>query len=127
MHNAGALLPELVNSGIRLLLYAGDADMSKFVSSSSRRRPLKTEKKKRILTPKTVVNSIGVSRVMDNLPTSYSNDYLKAKTEKFKSDNGTVAGWVKSAGKGAGNVAMVSFKNAGHMVCFSIVFLFSSQ
>jgi cathepsin A (carboxypeptidase C) len=29
MHNAGALLPELVNNGIRLLLYAGEADMRK--------------------------------------------------------------------------------------------------
>lgn len=30
MHNAGALLPELVNDGIRLLLYAGEADMSEW-------------------------------------------------------------------------------------------------
>lgn len=27
MHNSGALLPDLVNDGIRLLLYAGEADM----------------------------------------------------------------------------------------------------
>jgi hypothetical protein len=29
MHNSGALLPEMVNNGIRLLLYAGEADMRK--------------------------------------------------------------------------------------------------
>jgi len=28
MHNAGALLPELINSGIRVLIYAGQADSS---------------------------------------------------------------------------------------------------
>ena len=35
MHNAGALLPELVNNGIRLLLYAGEADMRKSLSRLS--------------------------------------------------------------------------------------------
>lgn len=33
MHNSGALLPELVNDGIRLLLYAGEADMRKSADS----------------------------------------------------------------------------------------------
>jgi cathepsin A (carboxypeptidase C) len=33
MHNSGALLPELVNNGIRLLLYAGEADMCKSPSA----------------------------------------------------------------------------------------------
>lgn len=32
MHNSGALLPELVNNGIRLLLYAGEADMREYPS-----------------------------------------------------------------------------------------------
>ncbi len=32
MHNAGALLPELVESGIRVLLYAGQADSRKITS-----------------------------------------------------------------------------------------------
>ncbi|KAK4685115.1 cathepsin A (carboxypeptidase C), partial [Tremellales sp. Uapishka_1] len=90
MHNAGALLPELVDAGIRLLIYSGEADM--------------------------MVNSIGCLRVLDNLPTEYSLEFAQAKDEKFKSHNGTVAGWTKSAGKGAGNVAFVSFRNAGHMV-----------
>jgi cathepsin A (carboxypeptidase C) len=34
----------------------------------------------------------------------------------FTDVNGRVAGWTKSAGKGAGNVAFVSFHHAGHMV-----------
>ena len=29
MHNAGALLPELVDAGVRLLIYSGQADMCK--------------------------------------------------------------------------------------------------
>jgi len=29
MHNSATLLPEMVNNGVRLLLYAGEADMRK--------------------------------------------------------------------------------------------------
>ncbi|OCF31325.1 cathepsin A (carboxypeptidase C) [Kwoniella heveanensis BCC8398] len=90
MHNAGALLPELIESGIRVLIYSGEADM--------------------------LVNAIGCARVVDNLETSHSSEYAKADKKKFKTSEGDVAGWTKSAGKGAGNVAFVGFRNAGHMV-----------
>lgn len=33
MHNSATLLPEMVNNGVRLLLYAGEADMRKSNSS----------------------------------------------------------------------------------------------
>jgi hypothetical protein len=36
MHNSGALLPEMVNNGIRLLLYAGEADMRKSLLTNYR-------------------------------------------------------------------------------------------
>lgn len=63
-----------------------------------------------------VVNFIGCSRVVDKLETSYSKSYAAAPTHNFTASDGTVSGWTKSAGKGAGNVAFVAFANAGHMV-----------
>lgn len=90
MHNAGALLVDLVNDGVRVLLYAGMADA--------------------------IVNFIGCSRVLDVLPTDYSAAYASASLTNFTDDEGAVVGYTKSAGKGAGNVAWVSFFNAGHMV-----------
>ncbi|KAL7421430.1 hypothetical protein Q5752_004316 [Cryptotrichosporon argae] len=90
MHYAGGLLTDLVEDGIRVLIYAGEADM--------------------------IVNYMGCAQVLDRLETSYLEEYTNANLTHFKSSNGTVAGWTKSAGKGAGNVAFVSFHNAGHMV-----------
>ncbi|WVR09210.1 hypothetical protein IAU60_006272 [Kwoniella sp. DSM 27419] len=90
MHYAGGLLPELIESGIRVLIYSGEADM--------------------------LVNAIGCARVVDGLETSYAKEYAKADKKKFKDSDGEVAGWTKSAGKGAGNIAFVGFRNAGHMV-----------
>lgn len=63
-----------------------------------------------------VVNSIGCARVLDNLESKYASTYEHASVQNFTDVNGRVAGWTKSAGKGAGNVAFVSFHNAGHMV-----------
>jgi cathepsin A (carboxypeptidase C) len=63
-----------------------------------------------------VVNYIGCSQVLDNLVTTYSTEYASAQVKNFTSSTGEVAGWTKSAGKGAGNVAFVGFYNAGHMV-----------
>jgi cathepsin A (carboxypeptidase C) len=115
MHNAGALLPELVDAGIRLLIYAGEADISKclprqldIACSLSLRSSLV------LIGP--VVNFIGCSRMVENLATSYSVDYAKAPVNNFTSSTGEVAGWTKATGEGAGNVAFVSFRNAGHMV-----------
>ena len=92
MHNSAALLPELVEAGIRVLLYAGEADM--------------------------LVNSIGCESVLANLPTSYQKEYNKAKVHDFVDKKGKTVGWTKAsgAGKDSGNVAFVSFHNAGHMV-----------
>ncbi|KAK6904545.1 hypothetical protein I203_105360 [Kwoniella mangroviensis CBS 8507] len=89
-HNSGALLNDLVDSGIRVLIYSGEADM--------------------------LVNAIGCSRVVDNLETKYSSAYAKAHKKVFVDAKNVTAGWTKSAGEGAGNLAFVSFRNAGHMV-----------
>ncbi|EIW66926.1 cathepsin A (carboxypeptidase C) [Tremella mesenterica] len=90
MHNSAALLPELIEAGIRVLLYAGEADM--------------------------LVNSIGCESVLANLETSYAAAYNSAKVNNFTDSDGEVVGWTKAAGDGSGNVAFVSFHNAGHMV-----------
>lgn len=90
MHNSGALLPDLVNDGIRLLLYAGEADM--------------------------LVNSIGVESVMANLETSYNKAYIGAKSHNFTDSEGSVVGWTKETSDDKGRVTFVSFHNAGHMV-----------
>jgi cathepsin A (carboxypeptidase C) len=59
---------------------------------------------------------MGCASVADNLQTRYTADYAKAHVTNFTDSNGDIAGWTKSTGKGAGNVAFVSFHNAGHMV-----------
>ncbi|KAI9636529.1 Alpha/Beta hydrolase protein [Dioszegia hungarica] len=88
--DTASLLPALIEDGIRVLLYSGEADM--------------------------LVNFIGCSRVLDTLVTSYQNAYLAAPTHNFTASDGKVSGWTKKAGDGAGNVAFVAFANAGHMV-----------
>ncbi|GFZ51462.1 carboxypeptidase C [Saitozyma sp. JCM 24511] len=90
VHDTASLLPELVDAGLRVLIYSGEADM--------------------------LVNYIGCSQVLDNLATTYSTEYATAQVKNFTTDGGDVSGWTKSAGKGAGNVAYVAFYNAGHMV-----------
>ena len=90
MHNSGILLGPLLDSGIRVLIYAGEAD--------------------------SMCNFIGCSRVVDNLQSRYTAEYGSAKVHNFTDSDGEVVGWTKSAGKGAGNVAFVAFTNAGHMV-----------
>nr|ODN88617.1 cathepsin A (carboxypeptidase C) [Cryptococcus depauperatus CBS 7841] len=94
LHYAGGLLPELIEDGIRVLIYAGEADM--------------------------IVNYLGCASVLDNLQTSYLSSYLSASVQNFTAPNGKTIGYTKSAGgkkgKTAGNVAYVAFANAGHMV-----------
>ncbi|KAK8843460.1 hypothetical protein IAR55_007117 [Kwoniella newhampshirensis] len=92
MHDAASLLLPLIASDIRVLLYAGEADM--------------------------MVNTIGVSRVLDQLASSssYAAEYNRAEKKDFYDVKGEVVGSTKKVGKGAGNLAFTSFKNAGHMV-----------
>ncbi|KAF9533625.1 carboxypeptidase C [Crepidotus variabilis] len=94
MHNSAALLPELVDGGVRLLVYAGNADM--------------------------MCNYLGNSRWVEALPTKFSGEFKKSKVIPWiTADSGKVAGEVRSAGgEGftAGNVTFVNVYNAGHMV-----------
>ncbi|KAI6045247.1 peptidase S10 serine carboxypeptidase [Pisolithus marmoratus] len=89
-----ALLPELINNGIRLLVYAGVADM--------------------------MHNFIGNERWLEVLNTSFLDEFLDAPTEVWITSNSkTPAGTVRSAGRGssrAGNITFVAVHDAGHMV-----------
>ncbi|KAH7339033.1 serine carboxypeptidase [Rhizoctonia solani] len=97
MHNAAALLPELVEDGVRLLIYAGNADF--------------------------MCNAIGNLQWLEKLETSFQADFQAAKHVPFvplSSKTNKPAGFVKTAGgKGqftAGNITYVQIYDAGHMV-----------
>ncbi|KAJ7608663.1 carboxypeptidase C [Roridomyces roridus] len=96
MHNSAALLTELVDGGIRLLIYAGNADM--------------------------MCNFMGNERWLDVLPSSFQSEFVDAKPIPWvTAGTGELAGSVRSAGgKGftAGNVTFVTVYEAGHMVPF---------
>jgi carboxypeptidase C (cathepsin A) len=96
MHNSALLLPELVNDGVRLLVYAGNAD--------------------------SMCNYIGNERWVDALETKFSKEFQKSTPLPWVTiEDSRVAGLVRSAGGGgetAGNVTFVTVYEAGHMVPF---------
>ena len=97
--NAAALLPDLVNSGVRLLVYAGDADM--------------------------MCNYMGNERWVEVLDTKFKDEFAKKPEREWRvkgiegKGKWTQAGTVRSAGghgATAGNVTFVRVFEAGHMV-----------
>ncbi|KZV76370.1 hypothetical protein PENSPDRAFT_646398 [Peniophora sp. CONT] len=93
MHNSALLLPDLINDGIRLLVYAGNADL--------------------------MCNSIGNERWVEDLEHKFHKEFVAAKSKLWMSDaTGRIAGEVRVAGKGAGSVTFVQVYEAGHMVPF---------
>ncbi|KAG9311668.1 Alpha/Beta hydrolase protein [Chiua virens] len=96
MHNTPALLPPLINDGVRLLVYAGNADM--------------------------MCNYIGNERWLEVLETDFLDEFTVAPTKQWITlGAGKVAGTVRSASGGgfsAGNITFVTVHEAGHMVPF---------
>ncbi|KAI6032459.1 Alpha/Beta hydrolase protein [Pisolithus marmoratus] len=94
VRDTSALLPKLINNGIRLLVYAGVTDM--------------------------MCNFIGNERWLEVLNTSFHEEFLDAPTEVWITSNSKApAGTVRSAGGGssrAGNITFVAVHEAGHMV-----------
>jgi len=94
MRNSALLLPELVNDGIRLLVYAGNADM--------------------------MCNYIGNERWVEQLDTKFRDEFSTTKPVPWiTTDSGKLAGEVRSAGGAgftAGNITFVNVHEAGHMV-----------
>lgn len=89
MHNSAELLPSMIEDGIRVLIYAGEADF--------------------------MCNAVGNKAWLTELETSYQPEFANATDAPWTVD-GRDAGYVKQAGSGAGNVAYVLVKDAGHMV-----------
>ncbi|SNX82969.1 related to carboxypeptidase [Melanopsichium pennsylvanicum] len=89
MHDSAALLPELIEDGIRVLIYAGEADF--------------------------MCNYMGNLEWMQQLQTSYLNDFNNG-TAKEWTVNGKKAGQIRQGGKGAGNLTYARVYEAGHMV-----------
>ncbi|OAX40539.1 alpha/beta-hydrolase [Rhizopogon vinicolor AM-OR11-026] len=94
MHNTPLLLEEIINDGVRLLVYAGNADM--------------------------MCNYMGNERWVEQLDTVFLDEFSTAPTEQWVTmHSGKMAGTVRSAGgagSGAGNVTFVTVYEAGHMV-----------
>ncbi|PKI85614.1 carboxypeptidase C [Malassezia vespertilionis] len=95
MIDAAALLPPLLEDGIRVLVYAGEADF--------------------------MCNAIGNHDWVVDFPNTFHDEIANAtKTPLFmRSVNGAKparAGWVIKAGEGAGNLAYAWINEAGHMV-----------
>ncbi|KIY63058.1 serine carboxypeptidase [Cylindrobasidium torrendii FP15055 ss-10] len=94
MHNSALLLPEIIEDGVKLLVYAGNADM--------------------------MCNYMGNERWVEALDTVFSEEFLSSPSEPWVTlKSGKVAGTVRSAGgQGftAGNVTFVNVHDAGHMV-----------
>jgi len=97
MQNTALLLPDLINDGVRLLVYAGNADM--------------------------MCNYIGNERWLEALDHDFHREFSTAKTEPWVTiESGKVAGTVRSAGgkgKTTGNVTFVTVYEAGHMVPYN--------
>lgn len=92
MHDSAKVLPEMIEDGIRLLVYAGEWDAM----------------------------CSWPANVGDNSwPMLMESSFQKELNEADKKDwsvGGKRAGLVRKAGKGAGSVTLVKVANAGHMV-----------
>ncbi|OAX40545.1 alpha/beta-hydrolase [Rhizopogon vinicolor AM-OR11-026] len=91
MQNTPLLLTEMINDGVRLLVYAGNADM--------------------------MCNYMGNERWVEQLDTVFLDEFSTAPTEQWVTmRSGKMAGTVRSAsgaGSGAGNVTFVTVYEAG--------------
>lgn len=94
MHNSARLLPDLINDGIRLLVYAGNADA--------------------------MCNYMGNEAWVEQLEHKFHKEFKEAPSIQWvTTGSGRVAGEVRAAGGsgfGAGNVTFVNVYEAGHMV-----------
>ncbi|KAH7911621.1 peptidase S10 serine carboxypeptidase [Hygrophoropsis aurantiaca] len=91
MQNGAALLPELISNGIRLLIYAGNADL--------------------------MCNYMGETTFISNLDNIYHDAFLEAAANPW-SINEKPVGEVRSAGDSpstAGNLTLAIIYEAGHM------------
>lgn len=108
MHNSAALLPELLESGIRLLVYAGELDFVRGSVTACLDRALTVP-----LTDQ-MCNYLGNEDWMLVLDTPFTAEFANASYPYESSFTKKAAGTVRSGGDGA--YSYVSLLNAGHMV-----------
>ncbi|KAG2356240.1 Alpha/Beta hydrolase protein [Suillus spraguei] len=106
MHDTPLLLMDMVNNGVRLLIYAGNTgEVKPFYRTSA------------FLTPflDAVCNYTGNERWVEQLNSVFFDEFSTASTEQWITmSSGKVAGTVRSAGGfGAGNVAFVTVYESG--------------
>ncbi|KAJ7336389.1 serine carboxypeptidase [Mycena albidolilacea] len=96
VHNAAKLLPELINDGVRLLVYAGKAGSYM------------------------MANYMGNERWVENLDTKFKSQFAAAEGQPWSvPGSNEIAGQARSAGGGdgrGGNITFVTVFEAGHMV-----------
>ncbi|KAG2356238.1 Alpha/Beta hydrolase protein [Suillus spraguei] len=100
MHDTPLLLTDMVNNGVRLLIYAGNTDM---MCNYMARVPS---------------FGFGNERWVEQLHSIFFDEFSTASTKEWITmSSGKVAGTVRSAGGfGAGNIAFVTVYESGHMV-----------
>ncbi|KAG8704680.1 hypothetical protein FRC11_009667, partial [Ceratobasidium sp. 423] len=88
--NAAVLLPELIEDGLRMLNYAGDADLLSAFP--------------------------GMVLWLENLNTTFQQTFINAPRINFQSGNGT-AGCIRTTSNGdnAGRIALMEIYEAGHL------------
>ncbi|KAJ3556355.1 hypothetical protein NM688_g2075 [Phlebia brevispora] len=89
MLNSASLLPGLINSGVRVLAYAGNTDA--------------------------VCNHMGIELWMTRLEHWYHEEFESTLSIPWMLESGFHVGMVHAAGPGAGNVTFVQIFDAGHM------------
>ncbi|KAJ7022403.1 serine carboxypeptidase [Mycena alexandri] len=89
MRNTKKLLTEIVDEGIRLLVYAGNVDM--------------------------MCNYMGEAQWIEQLPSTHKDAFGEAPFLPWTVSD-RPAGVVRSVGKGAGNITYLTVYEAGHMV-----------
>ena len=133
MHNSAALLPELVDAGVRLLVYAGNAGGSLTFHIILVDRSYFPERYdvqlygmlQNFFETNTHLPTQGNERWVDQLPTRFLAEFQDAKPIPWVTTyNGRVAGEVRSAGgQGftAGNVTFVNVYEAGYASVFAFL------
>jgi cathepsin A (carboxypeptidase C) len=128
MHNSADLIPEILNSGVRLLIYAGEDDFMCALVFCLLKKSDDDDDDAHIGEERFTGNYLGNERWMMALETEFSDEF-RHKAHKYYSryslqGNATVVqedspghvGMVRSAGPGAGNLTYVSLRESGHMV-----------
>lgn len=135
-HNSALLLPDLVNDGVQLLVYTGNAGASNECSLSqvlclrilfSQIWCVISSYASNSFFIHSSLFSQGNERWVEALDTKFHKEFTTAKTIPWITlEGGKVAGTVRSSGGSgftAGNVSFVTVHEAGHMVPYDRMYI----